>query len=238
MRKTLTDDEFFDALTNLLLAEGIKSLSVGEIASRMRCSRRRLYNIAQTKEDIFCATVERFFHSVLDEGETLIRSEQNLTAAIAAYLGVGVRAASRISGQFLQDVEDAEPARTIFDNYQQARTMRLSQLIDEGVRQGVFVACHGFVVSELILGAALRLRRPAFLAQANLTIEEAFQEFYRVLLDGLLADATSPKTVQCDDQTSRGIARRAQQASSEKQKQQDVGNDDVSRMLMAAWNRG
>ena len=238
MRKTLTDDEFFDALTNLLLAEGIKSLSVGEIASRMRCSRRRLYNIAQTKEDIFCATVERFFHSVLDEGETLIRSEQNLTAAIAAYLGVGVRAASRISVQFLQDVEDAEPARTIFDNYQQARTMRLSQLIDEGVRQGVFVACHGLVVSELILGAALRLRRPAFLAQANLTIEEAFQEFYRVLLDGLLADATSPKTVQCDDQTSKGIARRAQQASSEKQKQQDVGNDDVSRMLMAAWNRG
>jgi len=238
MRKRLTDDEFFDALTALLLAEGIKSLTVGEIASRMCCSRRRLYDIAQTKEEIFCATVERFFHSVLDEGEALIRSEQNLTAAIAAYLGVGVRAASRISVQFLKDVEDSEPARTIFDNYQQARTMRLSQLIDEGVRQGVFVACRGLLVSEIILGAALRLRRPAFLAQANLTIEEAFQEFYRVLLDGLLADATAPKTVQCDDQTSRGIARRAQQASSEKQKRQDVGNDDASRMLMAAWNRG
>jgi AcrR family transcriptional regulator len=238
MRKTLTDDEFFDALTNLLLAEGIKCLSVGEIASRMRCSRRRLYNIAQMKEEIFCATVERFFHSLLDEGEALIRSEQNLVAAISAYLGVGVRAGSRISIQFLKEVDDSEPARTIFDNYQQARTMRLSQLIDEGVRQGVFVACHGLVVSELILGAALRLRRPAFLAQANLTIEEAFQEFYRVLLDGLLADATAPKTVQCDDQTNRGIARRAQQAASEKQKRQDVGNDDVARMLMAAWNRG
>ena len=238
MRKPLTDEEFFDALTNLLLAEGIKSLTVGEIASRMRCSRRRLYDIAQTKEEIFCATVERFFHSVLDEGEALIRSEQNLTAAIAAYLGVGVRAGSRISVQFLKDVEDSEPARTIFDNYQQARTMRLSQLIDEGVRQGVFVACHGLVVSELILGAALRLRRPAFLAQANLTIEEAFQEFYRILLGGLLADATAPKTARCDDQTNRGIARRAQQATSEKQKRQDVGNDDVGRMLMAAWNRG
>lgn len=238
MRKTLTDDEFFDALTNLLLAEGIKNLTVGEIASRMRCSRRRIYDMAQTKEEIFCATVERFFHSVLDEGEALIRSEQNLTAAIAAYLDVGVRAASRISVHFLKDVEDSEPARTIFDNYQQARTARLSQLIDEGVRQGVFVACHGQVVSELILGAALRLRRPAFLAQANLTIEEAFQEFYRVLLGGLLADAAAPKTVQSADQTNRGIAHRDRQAASEKQKRQDVGNDDVDRMLMAAWNRG
>lgn len=238
MRKTLTNDEFFDALTNLLLSEGIKSLTVGEIASRMHCSRRRLYDIAQTKEEIFCKTVERFFHSVLDEGEALIRSEQNLTAAIAAYLGVGVRAGSRISVQFLKDVEDSNSTRTIFDNYQQARTVRLSQLIDEGVRQGVFVTCHGLVVSELILGAALRLRRPVFLAQANLTIEEAFQEFYRILLGGLLADTTAPKTDQCVDQTNRRIKRRAQQASSETQKLQDAGNDDVGRMLMAAWNRG
>lgn len=116
--------------------------------------------------------------------------------------------------------------------------MRLSQLIDEGVHKGVFVACHGLVVSELILGAALRLRRPAFLAQAKLTIEDAFQEFYRVLLGGLMVNASATNAFQHDDQTNRGSARRTQQAASEKQKRQDVGNDDVGRMLLAAWNRG
>lgn len=231
MKRKLTEDEFFEALTNLLLAEGIKSLTVGEIASRLRCSRRRLYDIAKTKEEIFSATVERFFGSVLEEGEALIRSEQNRPAAIAAYLDVGVRAAARISVQFLKDVEDSKSARTIFDNYQHARTMRLSQLIDEGVREGIFVPCHGLVVSELILGAALRLRRPAFLAQANLTIEEAFQEFYRVLLSGLLADATAPKIVQKDDLTSRVIPRGISE------KGPHTGSDAVGTMLIAAWNR-
>ncbi len=72
MKKKLTDDEFFDALTNLLLAEGIKGMTVGEIAARMHCSRRRLYDIAQTKEEIFCAAVKHFFDGILAQGEALI----------------------------------------------------------------------------------------------------------------------------------------------------------------------
>lgn len=230
MKKKLTDDEFFDALTNLLLAEGIKGLTVGEIAARMHCSRRRLYDIAQTKEEIFCAAAERFFDGILGQSEALIDREQDLTAALAAYLDVGVRAASRIGAQFLKDVEDSAAARSIFDRYQRARTMRLSQLIDEGVRQGVFAPCHGLVVSELILGAALRLRRPAFLAQADLTLEEAFQEFYRVLLGGLLIDTAAPKAAPGATRTRRGTKRHA---STKK----DTDDDELGTMLLAAWNR-
>lgn len=230
MRKNLTDNEFMDALTALLLSEGIKGLTVGEIAARMHCSRRRLYDIAQTKEEIFCATAEHFFNGILAQSEALVGREQDLTAALAAYLDVGVQAAGRIGVQFLKDVEDSATARSIFDRYQQARTVRLSQLIDEGVRQGVFAPCHGLVVSELILGAALRLRRPAFLAQADLTIEEAFQEFYRVLLSGLLIDTAAPKAAKGGARTSRAAGRRT---SAKK----DATDDEVGTMLLAAWNR-
>ena len=94
----------------------------------------------------------------------------------------------------------------------------------------MFAPCHGLVVSELILGAALRLRRPAFLAQANLTIEEAFQEFYRVLLGGLLIDSATPKVTQDGTRTGRTTARRTFA-------KKDVGADEVGAMLMAAWNR-
>jgi hypothetical protein len=84
-------------------------------------------------------------------------------------------------------VEAFDPARAAFDDYQQLRATRFCQLIDEGVKEGVFVKCHGQVVSEVVLGA-MRLRTHAFLTQANLTVEEAFQEFYRVLLGGLVTE--------------------------------------------------
>lgn len=238
MKKRLSNDEFLDALTELLLAEGISGLTVGEIAARMHCSRRRLYDVAQTKEEIFCATVERFFGQVLGKGEALASREKDLTVALAAYLNVGVQAASRISVPFLKDLEGTPAAKSAFDNYQHARTVRLSQLVDEGVRQGVFVSCHGQLVSELIFGAALRLRRPTFLARADLSIEEAFQEFYRLLLGGLLTDAAAPKAAIRRSPTTVDGTRKARSGAVPGRKKRSLSDDDVGRLLIAAWNRG
>ncbi len=193
MAKTATEDAFLKRLIDLLLAEGIGNLTIGTLASRMRCSRRRLYGLAETKEAIFHAATACFFNEVLDEGEALIRSrQQDLAATLTAYLDVGVRAAGRMSARFQKDLEETESTRACFDAYQQARARRLSQLIDQGVGAGVFSPCHGQVVTEMMLGAALRIRRPGFLAHADLTLEEAFAEFYRVLLGGLLADTSAP----------------------------------------------
>ena len=159
--------------------------------TRLRCSRRRLYGIAATKEEIFCSIVDRFFQAVLDQSEDIIRKGLNPPAAIERYLALGVTAASRIGVNFQKDVDESEVARAIFDRFQQRRTLMLAELVDEGVRLGFFIPCHGLLVSEIILGAAMRIRRPAFLGQAVLTLEEAFQEFYRLLLGGLLVDAAN-----------------------------------------------
>jgi len=207
MKQMLTDNEFLDGLTNLFLREGITGLTVGEIAARLRCSRRRLYGIAPTKEAIFSVMVDRYFRARLDEGEALLRGEQDLTVALAAYLDVGVRSSGRVSAQFVNDVENNDATRASFDAYQQARADGLSQLIDEGVRRGIFVACHGAVVAELMLGASMLLRRPAFLVRANVTIEEAFREFYRVFLGGILAKAAAPNAIQEGGRTDRKIVK-------------------------------
>jgi len=234
MKKTLTDDEFLDMLMELVLAEGIRNLTIGEMAARLRCSRRRLYEIAQTKEEIFCAMVDRFFRGVLDKGEALAGEKHDLPAAIAAYLDEGVKAGARISVGFLNDVEESEAARASFDHYQQTRTLRLAELVDEGVRTGVFIPCHGRVVSEVILGAALRLRRPGFLSEAGLTIEEAFQEFYRLLLSGLLTQASKMthgrEGLALADLPGRG-------APARRGKRVKANNTDVDKKLLEAWNR-
>jgi AcrR family transcriptional regulator len=235
MKQTLTNDEFLDELISLFCREGIKNLTVGEMAARLHCSRRRLYGIAETKEEIFRVAVDHFFRGLLDQGETLMREEKDPTAALAAYLDVGVHAGSRMCAQFVKDIESSDATRASFDAYQQARADGLSQLIDEGVRKGVFVACHGRVVSEMLLGAAIRLRRPAFLAQANLTIEEAFRELYRTLLGGLLVKGTAANAIKPGSRTGKAVARKTRESGLKKPP--TASDDELDRVLMAAWNR-
>ncbi|MCA0327449.1 MAG: TetR/AcrR family transcriptional regulator [Proteobacteria bacterium] len=234
MRHTLTDDEFMDQLTDLLCREGIKNLTIGEMAARLRCSRRRLYEIARTKEEIFCAAVEHYLRRQLREGEALLEQEQDQIAALAAYLDVGVRASAGISLQFVRDLEDSARARACFDAYQQARADKLSEFVDQGVRKGVFVDCHGLVVSELLLGAALRLRQTAFLARAKLSMEEAFQELYQVLLHGLLNETTEDRKSRA-----RQSAKRKKLSSTALSTPRGPTSDmgAVNRALMDSWER-
>jgi AcrR family transcriptional regulator len=186
MRKVLNDTDFLAQLTDLFVREGSNGLTLSEIASRLRCSRRRLYEIAKTKDELFCLVVKRFLAGVMDEAEDQVRKTCDPAEALVLYLEVGVRAAGRVTTAFLRDVDALEPARFTFDRYQEVRATRFCQLIDEGVRQGAFIECHGPVVAEFVLAAAMRLRTHAFLTRTSLTAEEAFREFYRVLLGGLL----------------------------------------------------
>ncbi len=195
MRKPLLDDEqFFEELTQLFLLEGMSNLTVADIAARLRCSRRRLYALAATKEELFHAIAQRHFDHVLDESDAALKQADDLPRVMATYLEIGAQASSRFSMQFLRDLEGSEQGRVLFDDYQLQRTTRLCELIDQGVASGVFVRCHGLVVAEFIRGAARQIRSPDFLARAGVTMNEAFHEFYRILLGGLLVNKTeAPK---------------------------------------------
>ena len=186
MRTKRDADAFLDELTALVLKEGIQGLTIGELARRMRCSRTRLYEIAPTKEQIFCFVVGRFFQTALEEGRVQAGRAPDPASALVDSLIVGVREAARTSSAFLRDVEAFDEARRLYDSYQQARTTHFGELIENGASQGIFLECNATVVAEIMFGAALHLRRSTFLARAGLTIDIAFKQFYSLMLHGLL----------------------------------------------------
>lgn len=191
MRTRRDADAFLDELTTLFLNEGIRDLTIADLAQRMRCSRTRLYEIAPTKEQIFCVVVDRFFRFALEKGRSQAERAADPTSALVDSLAVGVRESARTSVPFLRDVEASDDARHLYDEYQHARTTHFSELIEAGSSLGVFVECNAAVVAEIMFGAALHLRNPAFLARAGLSIDAAFEQFYALLLHGLQRPQTA-----------------------------------------------
>lgn len=187
MRTTRTDEEFVQQLSELLKAEGISGLSVAQIAARLRCSRRRLYAVAPTKERLLHVVAQAHFDGMLREGFEAAAREADTARVIAAYLHVGVTSTTRLSQAFLRDLEASDEGRAIFDRYQLARADGVRRIVEDGIRRGELNAHNALVAAEVLLGASLRLRRPEFLARARLTISAAFDEAYSIILGGLLA---------------------------------------------------
>jgi len=231
MNTDRTDEAFRRELCDLIKAEGISSLTVGEIAKRLHCSRRRLYDIAQTKGELFLYVARQIFDTAVRQGHDAAAAESDEARAIAAYLHVGVAMSAQLSVAFLNDIEAMRQARKLFDDYQAARTSGLTHLIEAGVARGSFVDCNAQVVAEVIFGAALRLRRPRFLAQAGLSLEEAFRELYDLLLNGLLK---TPLRNEAARAPTRGTSKRA--GTTAKRKSDAVDTEfDAADCLLASW---
>jgi len=185
MSSKRTDEAFLAELTALLIKEGVSGLTIGALAERLQCSRRRLYSIAATKEEIFLLVCRRVLDQNLARGFKAAEGAPDAALAIAAYLRATLNS-SGLSRVALIDLDSTEAGRRVFDAYQYARVHGLETMIEEGARQGVLAAHNPRLVSEAILGAAHRLRNQQFLQDTGLTIGDAFNEFYSLILDGLL----------------------------------------------------
>ncbi|NYT62485.1 TetR/AcrR family transcriptional regulator [Alcaligenaceae bacterium] len=180
-----TKEEFIQELTTLLITEGVSSLTIADIAARLNCSRRRIYEIAPTKEEVFIKICSDVFNKTLERGYRLARAETAPVNIIRAYMHGTLNTSGMTKACFI-DLDSTAQGKAVFDAYQEQRVQGLEGIIDAGVKAGVFTSYNSRLVSEAILGAAHRLRNQQFLAETGMTIGDAFNSFYTLVLEGLL----------------------------------------------------
>jgi AcrR family transcriptional regulator len=183
---TKSELAFLDKLERIFLAEGYTSLTVGALAKRLRCSRRRLYAIADTKEELFLCIVDRCFRRLREDARRAALAEADLEKRIRVYLEAGVSRADMLRPLFLQDIACTAEGRRLFDSHQRERQTGLRLIVEEGVTAGVFRDVHAHVVAEILFLAFRRVREPDFLRDAGMSFAEALSEVSRILRHGLL----------------------------------------------------
>ena len=192
-RRNRTDKEFLDELEGLFCADGFLDLTIGRIAELMSCSRRRLYQVADTKEQLILMIVGRLFQKLRVAGWVAADREKEFPEKMRAYLFVGQEMARLGSNRFLSDLLAFPPTREVFDLHQKERVDGLKSIIEEGVRAGVFTDINTQLVAEMMFAAVRRLREPSLLVAADCSFEEALRDFSRLMQLGLiLRDAPSP----------------------------------------------
>src|SRR4051812_8968716 len=79
-----------DALEQLFLQEGFRSVTVDELAARLKCSKRTLYEVASSKQELFLLVVERWLERIRHLGWQGALEHDDPEKRIIAYLDPGV----------------------------------------------------------------------------------------------------------------------------------------------------
>lgn len=154
---TARQRQLSEQLVDLFLAEGFAGFTLDDIAARLGCSKRTLYALADSKEQLATLGVRRFFRRATAQVESAIAPVRSPAARVTRYLEAVAEALRPASAQFRTDVAHFPPARDVYEQNTVAAAVRVRQLIDEGITAGAFRQVSAAFVGEVVTATMRRI---------------------------------------------------------------------------------
>jgi AcrR family transcriptional regulator len=165
-----------DALVDLVLAQGFGHLTVDQVAAELRCSKRTLYVLADSKEQLAVLAVRHFFKRSTDQVEAAIARTRAPARRVTRYLEAVAEALRPASRAFRDDLAHFRPTAEIYEQNTAAAAQRVRELIDEGTQAGAFRQVPAAFVGEVVTATMRRITSGEIAAATGLTDAEAYAE--------------------------------------------------------------
>jgi AcrR family transcriptional regulator len=180
----------------LILDEGFAHLTLDDLAARLRCSKRTLYTLARSREQLVRAAVVRFFRDATARVEQAV-ADHGLAAdvLITRYLEAVAAELAVASPAFFDDVASFPPAAEVYERNTRMAARRIGEFIDVGVADGSFRAVHAGFVADLVAAEMVRIQQRVVAAATGLSDSQAYAELASLVTAGLVRlpdDARGP----------------------------------------------
>ncbi|MGI8456668.1 MAG: TetR/AcrR family transcriptional regulator [Propionibacteriaceae bacterium] len=179
---TVRQTELRDSLVALVLSQGFSRLTVDEVAASLGCSKRTLYALARSKEQLATLAVRHFFRTATLQVEAAIARTRSPARRVTRYLEAVAAALRPSSPAFRADVARFAPAREIYETNTQAAAQRVRELIEEGTAAGHFRTVPGDFVAEVITATMRRITSGEVERATGLDDAEAYTELAKLVL--------------------------------------------------------
>lgn len=179
---TVRQAELLDALVDLFLQQGFSRFTLDTVAAELNCSKRTLYALAASKEQLATTVVRHFFRRATAEVEAAIAGTRSPARRVTRYLEAVAESLRPRSGAFRADVAAFHPTREIYETNTAAAAQRIRRLIDEGARAGAFRNVRTDFVAEVITATMHRITSGEVQASTGLADAEAYTELARLVV--------------------------------------------------------
>jgi len=195
--------ELLDALEAIIVEEGFASLTIGDMAARLRCSRSTLYDLAPSKDELVLVVVDRRLRRIGRIKQARLDELNDQADQLRMVISGKFRELSETGIRFMEDVAKTPAVQRLIADHFRYGVALLREVIEDGIAVGRFRPLHSLLVAETIDAALERIQRPEVLRDMNISFEEATVELMDLLCAGLVLDPPPKPKV------SRGKSKRA-----------------------------
>jgi AcrR family transcriptional regulator len=185
LRLSARQQELLDDLERVILDEGFRRLTVEQLARRLRCSRRTLYQIAPSRDDLVLLVLDRLMRRMGRRASERVRGLDDPAERLWAYMTSTNSEIRKGSRQLWADVATQPAVRRLVDDHYRYAALVAGRLIDEGVQRGAFRAVNTDLVAEVLAATLERLQDPGVLTRLGVGNAEANEHVFELVLYGL-----------------------------------------------------
>ncbi len=175
-----SEQGFLDSLEAIFLERGANGITIAMLAKELKCSRRKIYEHAESKDKLFVVVMERFFARVRADGDAATKGMSDVGQQLRAYLAPGVAGAARLSDAVQADLSRKPEAKAIYDRHQAMRSEGLREILERGVATGVLEKIDATVAAEMMLMFVREARDPDFQKRTGKSYDKALAAAYQI----------------------------------------------------------
>jgi AcrR family transcriptional regulator len=175
-----------DDLERLFTSEGFRHLTVGDMAAQTKASRRTLYSVSASKEEIVLVVVDRFFNQMGKDARHRADQVQDIGDKIEAYFSASVDRNANLSPAFVQDIEGYLPTKQLYDRHQAIAVSALESMIRAAMESGAMRVGSPALIAEILDAVIKRLRDPETLAKIGASRSDALKAFGQLCREGIV----------------------------------------------------
>ena len=122
----------------IILSDGFARLSISDLAERLSCSKRTIYEIAPTKNGLVLKVLGDFFAQIRTDAAFAATTQPLAAERLHDYLQAGVRAAQGLSQPTVTDIHRWQPALTLWKDHIRLRVAGSAHSLKTGFAAASF----------------------------------------------------------------------------------------------------
>ena len=176
--------EILEHLEALFMDRGFADITIGQIAADVGCSRRTLYEIAPSKQQLVLVVLDRFLNKKGRSALHAVDHDDPVIEQLRSYITGGLE--FQLKASLSEDLDDDAAARRVVDRHYRFAMTVVERLVLLGIERDEFRQVNAAVVAATVAGASLYLGQPEIVADIGLPMSGLVDDMLDIVLPSLL----------------------------------------------------
>ncbi|MFA7227506.1 MAG: TetR/AcrR family transcriptional regulator [Melioribacteraceae bacterium] len=178
----VTQEKFF--------REGFYKTRMDELASELRMSKKTIYKLFPSKNDLVEAIALRFTEQMKSKILPILESEKNAVEKLAGLISLLSNTAGKIGDRMFGELKNHFPS--VWQKVDAFRTEmmygNITKVIDQGKREGLFLDYPTPIVMNIFINSIRTTVNPEFIISNNFSMVVAAETTFKIIVGGILTD--------------------------------------------------